>query len=58
MDYDENQVLNQMRIDLNQGDQIGKKMVYDRDYKTVRDESPFDDPDSTIRVTPEDLGVF
>ena len=58
MFYDESQALNQMRSDLNQGDEIGQKLVYDRDSKTLRDESPFDDPDSTIRVTPEDMGVF
>ena len=50
--------LRQLISDLDKGRNIGKKLVYDRDSKTLREASIFEDPDSTINVTAQDMDVF
>jgi len=57
MAYEDN-VFSWLQADLDRGDQIGKKLTYDKVTKTLRDPSNFDDPDRTIQVTPEDMKVF
>jgi len=44
--------------DMARGDEAGRKMTFDRNTKTFRAESPFDDPDQTIRINPSDADLF
>lgn len=39
--------------DLNRGKEIGQKMVYDKNAKSIRIKSALDDPDNVIEFTPE-----
>jgi hypothetical protein len=54
----ENNIFRRLQADLDRGDQIGRKLTYDKVSKTLREPSTFDDPDRTIQVTPEDMKVF
>ena len=40
------------------GDSIGNKLVYDKDSKSLRPSSYYDDPDNTIKITNADGDLF
>ena len=44
--------------DVARGRDVGNKLIYDRDTKTVRPVSNFIDPDSSIKVNPSDADLF
>ena len=44
--------------DIAEGNSVGDKLVYDKDTKTLRSASSYEDRDRTIRVTPEDMSVY
>ena len=54
----ENDTYRELQADLDRADQIRRELKYDKDTKTLGAPSPFDDPDRTIRVSPQDLGHF
>lgn len=58
MSTEEDDLFRSLMSELDKGERIGRKLVYDRDSKTLRESSTFDDPDRTIKVIPEDMEVF
>ncbi len=44
--------------DIAEGNTAGDKLVYDKDTKTLRPASPYEDRDRTINVTPQDMSVY
>ena len=44
--------------DMSKGDDIGHKLVYDRENKRVRPVSCFHDPDWATSITPSDADLF
>ena len=40
------------------GNGIGNKLVYDKDSKSLRPSSYYDDPDNTIKITNADGDLF
>ena len=44
--------------DMSRGKDIGNKLVYDRNTKTVRPAPEYSDPDGTTRFTPSDFEFF
>jgi len=44
--------------DMARGKDIGNKLVYDRNAKTVKPVSKYQDPDDTIKISPSDADLF
>lgn len=40
------------------GHSLGNKLVYDKDSKSLRPSSYYDDPDSTMKLTNQDTHLF
>jgi len=51
----ETEDVNEIIRNLQRGEEIGQKTVFDRNTKTIRQASVFDDPDKVLQVTPEDM---
>ena len=48
----------QLMRDLSEGREVGNKLVYDVNTKTIRPASGYNDPDKTLSVTPSDMEHF
>ena len=57
MDTEEDRVRRIMQ-ELAEGNNTGDRLVYDRDTKTLRRASPYEDGSRTIIVTPQDMTVY
>ena len=44
--------------DMAEGKAIADKLVYDKDHKQLRPACPYEDPDHTLKITPQDMRVF
>jgi len=57
MENEQDRVRRIMR-DIAEGNTVGDKLVYDKDSKTLRPASSYEDRDRTIKVTPQDMSVY
>jgi len=54
----EEQRVREILEDASRGNSISNKLVYDKDTKSFRPSSYYDDPDNTIKVTNQDTHLF
>lgn len=54
----EQERVQQIMDDMADGNDVGSRLVYDKDQKKLRPVGPREDPDRVLRITPRDLEVF
>ena len=57
MGREEERIRNIME-DMARGKDIGNKLIYDRNTKTVRPVSNYQDPDGSMEINPSDADLF
>ena len=51
-------IYDNMNLGNDLGQNLGKKLVYDKRNKSYRDSTSFDDPDGTIELSSHDMEVY
>jgi hypothetical protein len=54
----EQESVDQILKGIHKGEQAASRLIYDKNSKTIRRSTGFEDPDNTISITKEDLGVW